>query len=78
MSKKESRLYNNSNGYKSANINRISFYPDTEVFEVKFKNGQVYQYDGVSRELWEQALKAESIGKFMAVSIKGIYKYKRI
>ena len=77
MGKKETKFFNaDAGGPTSANINRISYYQGDETLEVKYKNGAVYQFEGVSAELWEKARTAPSIGKFMNENIKGAYSYQ--
>lgn len=79
MGQKETKFFNaDAGGPTSANINRISYYPDTKTLEVKFKNGAVYQYEEVSEKTWEDARKAESIGRFMSQNIKGVYSYRKL
>ena len=79
MGQKETKFFNaDVGGARSANINRISYYPDTKTLEVKFKNGAIYQYDDVSEKLWEQAQKAPSIGIFMNQNIKGVHSFKKL
>ena len=79
MGQKETKFFNaDAGGATSANINRISYYPPEETLEVKFKNGMVYQYEGVPSKLWEEARKAPSIGRFMNLNIKGVYTHKKL
>lgn len=41
-----------------------------EVLEVEFANGGVYRYTPVSAALFDELLKAESVGKFFNTRIK--------
>jgi hypothetical protein len=44
---------------------------------IQFKNGGSYFYPNVTKELIEEMLKSESIGKFMASLAKGGYGYTK-
>jgi hypothetical protein len=46
--------------------------------EVEFKNGQLYHYFGVSQELYQELLNAESVGKFLNTNIKPERAYTRV
>lgn len=45
----------------SSNIDALAF--EDDVLKVKFKKGTEYHYEGVSEELFEELLAAESVGK---------------
>lgn len=73
------KLFNvKAGGPKSGNINRISYFEDKEVVEVKFKNGSIYQYDGVPKRIWEEAVAASSIGSYLHMSIIGVYQSRKL
>ena len=73
------KLFNvKAGGPKSSNINRISYYENTEVMEVQFKNGSIYHYEGISERIWKEASTAKSIGSYMQQSIIGINESKKI
>jgi len=79
MGQKESILFNNKAGGKtSGNINRVSYYPESHILEVKFKNGSIYHYEGVPSRMWIEAQEAPSIGSFMHGSIIGIYPHSKV
>lgn len=46
--------------------------------EVLFLTGKKYRYHTVPKEIWQRALAAESIGKFLNSEIKGKYTYAQI
>ena len=73
------KLFNaKAGGPKSGNISRISYSDNTERMQVKFKNGAVYQYDGVPERIWKEACEAKSIGSYMHQSIIGVYESEKI
>lgn len=61
---------------ESSNIAAIG-YKNNTLF-VNFKNGSLYSYDGVEKELFEEMLKSDSKGKFLNREIKGIYSYMKL
>lgn len=70
----KTKLFNvKAGGPKSGNIKRISYYENTNVLEVQFKNNSIYHYEGVSNEVWEEAYNAPSIGNYLHRSIIGVY-----
>jgi len=46
--------------------------------ELKFKNGQIYQYFDFPKELYDSMIKAPSIGSFIAREVKGNYRYANV
>ena len=60
---------------KSSNIIAVGHAETT--LRIQFKNG-VYEYDGVTKEVFDQFLAAESIGKYFHRNIRGIFPYEKI
>jgi hypothetical protein len=60
---------------QSSNIIAIGW-QDNTLF-VQYKSG-TYAYDGVSKELYELLVAAESKGRWMNEQIKGKYTYKKL
>ncbi len=54
---------------KSSNIRSVGW--KENVLEVEFTNGTIYQYDGVTENLYNYMMESESVGKFFAARIKG-------
>jgi hypothetical protein len=48
----------------SSCLKSMGYATELQVLEVEFKGGQVYRYSGVSVELYEGFLMAESKGRF--------------
>lgn len=59
-------------GYK-ANVIRFDGCNPTNVLRVSFLNGLIYDYLGVSEEIYKQFLGAESKGSFLHRNIYGKY-----
>lgn len=54
----------------SSNLAEVGFDPVTLTLEVAFKNGTVYQYDGVPAELHSGLMSAPSHGQYLDRFIK--------
>lgn len=66
-----------SNMQKVESSNVVSVgYEDNKLY-IEYKTG-TYEYVGTSRPLYEELLKAESVGRFIAARIRGIYSYKKV
>ncbi len=46
--------------------------------DVRFKTGEVYNFKGVPRALFESLVAAESVGSFFAQNIKGRFDFKKV
>lgn len=62
---------------KSSQVTHHGYDPATKTLAVKFKSGGEYRYHGVPQEAYHGMLKAESVGKFIATSIKPHFKFKK-
>jgi KTSC domain len=56
---------------RSSNVVSVGF--DGSTLEVEFKGGKVYQYEGVSQQMYDDLISAPSIGTFMREYIIGVY-----
>ena len=62
----------------SSNIESIGYDPATQILEVEFMSGWVYQYYGVPEYLHQQIMQASSKGTFLSQYIKNSYPYSRV
>lgn len=62
----------------SSNIASVGYDEASSTLEIEFVGGGLYQYDDVSKEVYEEFLNADSKGKFFAQNIKGSYRYRKI
>ncbi len=60
---------------ESSNIAAVKWENNTHY--VKFKNGSVYSYEGVSRSVFTELCEASSAGKYFAAHIKNSYIYRK-
>ena len=54
----------------SSNISEIGYDEENMTLEVKFHNGQIYQYWPITRTGWELLMKSESRGKYFSTHIR--------
>lgn len=45
---------------------------------ITFKNKSRYSYEGVTERLYEELIKAESVGKFFNKNVKGVFPFKKV
>ena len=62
----------------SSNIRSIGFDVQDETLEVEFRNGGIYQYFGVSQQLYERFMAASSKGKLFSAHIRDKFRTKKI
>lgn len=63
---------------QSTTIASHGYDPETQRMVIQFKNGNVYEYKGVPKEIYDQFTDSESQGSFHAVNVKGRYATNRI
>lgn len=62
----------------SSNILGAGWDPVTSTLAIRFGNGSVYHYEGISKETYESMWQAESIGKFVNQNIAKKFKFKKV
>ncbi|SDG57741.1 KTSC domain-containing protein [Thalassobaculum litoreum] len=62
----------------SSTIARMDYDEPRRVLKIEFKNGTRYEYYDVPTNIFQQMKAAPSKGHFLAVSIKGRYRYARV
>ena len=60
----------------SSQVKKIAYADKT--LKVTYLNDKVYAYHEVPEEVWQRALTAESIGKFLNSDIKGKFSYTQV
>lgn len=66
------------NPVASSNITSIGYDSDSEILEIEFTNGSIYQYYNITPDLNEQLMIAPSKGQFLNLYIKNGYPYSRV
>jgi hypothetical protein len=57
----------------SSNLASVGYDSGSEILEVEFNNGRVYQYYNVPEFMYERLMEAGSMGNFLNTQIKGAY-----
>jgi len=60
---------------ESSNILEIGYDEDGEVLYITFNSGITYSYDMVPVAVYEEFLKADSVGQYFNKNIKGHYEF---
>lgn len=62
----------------SSNVASVGYDPNTLTLEVEFKDGSVYQYFDVPETVYQELMRASSVGQFMHANIKNNYRYTKV
>ena len=62
---------------QSSNVKSVGHDPKTNTLAVEFKDGSVYHYHDVPKDVHESLVSAKSVGGFIHANIKGAYKHSR-
>ena len=62
----------------SSNVESIGYDEDSSTLEIEFKNGATYQYFDVPENVFNELRNANSVGEYLAASIKGSYRYSKV
>jgi len=62
----------------SSNIASVGHDAHSEILEVEFLSGAIYQYYGVPENMYYQLMQAGSKGRFLNAYIKNAYGYSRV
>lgn len=63
---------------KSSQVRSIGYDKEKQVLQIEFSSGGVYDYSGVPESVYDDFIRAESLGQFVATRIRGEYEYKRL
>ena len=62
----------------SSNVASVGYDPNTLTLEVEFKDGSVYQYFDVPETVYQELMRASSVGTFLHANIKNSYRYTKV
>lgn len=62
----------------SSDILSIGYDPDSQILEIEFLKGSVYQYSGVPAAEYDGIMAADSKGKYFNAHIKKTYSYTKL
>jgi len=64
---------------KSSNVASVGYDEQTNILEIAFRSGAIYQYPGVEPQTHAKLLSADSVGKFINQNIvNGGFKGERV
>jgi hypothetical protein len=63
---------------QSSQLAQHGYDPATKTLAVKFKNGGLYHYAGVSQEAYDALTKAKSLGKHFAANVRSKFRHEKI
>jgi len=59
-------------------MNSVGYDPNTEILEIKFSDKDIYEYYTVPIKIYNNFMKASSLGKYFHKHIKNKYRFKKI
>ena len=59
---------------KSSSVVSVGYSAGNKSMDIQFKSG-LYRYENVPPVIYDEMLKAESVGKFVAKNVKGYFHY---
>ena len=62
----------------SSNVASVGYDPNTLTLEVEFKDGSVYQYFDVPETVYQELMRASSVGQFIHSNIRNNYRYAKV
>ena len=62
----------------SSNLRSVGYDESTQILEVEFHSGGVYQYFNVPANVHIALMSAPSHGRYLAYNIRNRYRYRRI
>lgn len=62
----------------SSNLYSVGYDSNTQILEIEFVSGSIYQYTNVPPSIHERLMRAWSKGSYHNEHIKGHFRYRRI
>ncbi len=62
----------------SSNVNSIGYDADSQILEVEFNSGAIYQYSGVPECEYYGLINADSKGKYLNLNVKNRYFFSKL
>lgn len=56
----------------------VGYDDESQLLQIEFNSGSVYQYEGVNPQTWESLQTTDSTGRFFNSEIKGNYQCRRV
>lgn len=62
----------------SSDLSSIGYDESSQVLEIEFNNGGIYQYESVPPSVYQDLINASSIGQYFHRSIKNVYSCTKV
>ncbi len=62
----------------SRSLRSAGYNPQTQILEIEFQDGDVYEYRGVPEKVYQELVIAESKGGYFTQAIRDHYSYRKI
>lgn len=62
----------------SSNLASVGYDASSEILEVEFKHGGIYQYSDVPEDVYEELMSASSHGIYFSANIRNDFNYIKI
>ena len=62
----------------SSNVASVGYDPNSMTLEVEFKDGSIYQYFDVPETVYQELMRASSVGEFIHANIRNSYRYTKV
>ena len=59
-------------------MNSVGYDPNTEILEIEFSEKDIYEYYAVPINIYNNFMKASSLGKYFHKHIKNKYQFRKI
>lgn len=63
---------------ESSNLASVGYDAESQILEIEFKHGGIYQYSFVPQSVYKGLMGADSHGKYFSSHIKNSFNYKHI
>ena len=63
---------------ESSSLASVGYSPDSEILEVEFKNGTIYEYYNVPQVIYDQLMEAPSAGQYFSFNIRNVFANSRV
>lgn len=62
----------------SSNINSIGYNEVSQILEIEFSSREVYQYQNISKYIYNALMTSSSLGSYLAQNIKNKFPFRKI
>jgi hypothetical protein len=63
---------------RSSNLKSVGYDDTNQILEIEFHHGGVYQYFGVSENVYDELMSANSKGSYFSSNIKNFYRTQKL